>query len=155
MSEIINITGKPYKQAAPLISLMKAKTFKEYNDQFRDLRYHGSYWANSESEEYNKEFCHASSLRAIKYINRDNAQVLVKAGLRIAHKMPDGQIQLWTNATLRDFYSHEYYPAPHYFTSGDIGRKDAPIIKMWLKHPDRRRYDSYEEYIKSESHIGG
>lgn len=148
MSDVIDLFGKQYKPAALLVSLMKATSFQEYNAQFVD---NNCYERAVLNYDYMNSFNLDSWRRAIEYINRDNAQVLKNGRLIIAHKFTNGQIQDWSQKTFREYYKHEmvYAFSLQNGVSGLVQSTHAEITPIWLKSSSRRRYNSYEEYLKS------
>lgn len=146
MSEVIDLFGKPYRRA-PIISLMKATSFHEYNAQFIDKdAYEKAILSNDYMNSVNRD----SWRRAIDYLNRDNAQVLKNGRLIIAHKFTNGQVQDWSQKTFREYYKHEkVYVFSLYGASAMVQSKYEEITPIWLSSPLRRRYNSYEEYLKS------
>jgi hypothetical protein len=151
MSEVIDLFGKPYKPAARIISLMKATSFQEYNEQFLDKN---AFERAVLSNDYMNSFNRDSWRRAIEYLNRDNAQVLKNGNLIIAHKFPDGQVQDWSQKTFREYYKHEkvYVIGFQNGASCLLKSQYEEITPIWLSSASRRRYNSYDEYIKS---LGG
>jgi hypothetical protein len=93
MSEVIKFPSSDLFQKAesprtPLISLMKANSFSEYNKQFLITRQ--IIWRNSDELEAENK---GNIQRAVDFLNRDNAEIPIKNRLIIAHKMPDGENQ--------------------------------------------------------------
>lgn len=123
-----------------LISLQKAKSFEEYNNQFMDKdQIKQIIVGDIECSPFNT----TSRQRANDYLNKDNAEVLRKNRILIAHKKD----QLWSKTAFCQYYKHETVPL---FTYGNhrFYLKGFEIAKLWLEHSLRRRYDSYEAYLK-------
>jgi hypothetical protein len=152
MHDIIKFPHPDNKVAlptVPLISLMKARSFREYNQQFV-TPLPPLYFITEEFEAGIDKYNSGCIQRAVDFLNRDNAQVLVKNRLMIAHKMPDSEIKLWSQTIFCQFYKGESFLF-RYRLHGQSGKtsETIEITKLWLRNEQRRRYNSYEEYLKS------
>ena len=150
MSDVIKFpnTTNQIHTALPkslLISLLKARSFEEYNNQFIDPNYVKTIVINDDSN--GAQLFNSTSKQGVTdYLNRDNAEVLHKNRIVIAHKISGENIYLWSKTAFCQFYKHETIML---FYGFQFCRKSFEIAKLWLESPQRRRYNSYDEYLKS------
>jgi hypothetical protein len=129
----------------PLISLAKATSFAEYNNQFLPLHRQEKVFTIKSTDDDEDHLNDTQRQRVLAYLNRDNAEVALKNRLIIAHKMPNGEVKQWSRTTFYQFYHHETV----LFTNYPFSASTVYIAKLWLHLPDHRRYNSYDEYLRS------